>query len=92
LLCDLNLEREHDGFDVVRAFRKAAPDGVVIIVTAYPDFDSALEAIREHIDDYVIKPSNPHALVTILANRLAKRTSQKPLRQSPVSPSGNSRN
>jgi len=92
LLCDLNLEREHDGFDVVRAFRKAAPDGIVVILTAYPDVDSAIEGIREHIDDYVIKPSNPDALVTILANSLAKRMSQDPLRRSLVSSLGDSLN
>jgi DNA-binding NtrC family response regulator len=73
LLCDLNLEREHDGFEVVRAIRKAHPNAVVIVLTAYPDVDSAIQGIREQIDDYVVKPSNPDTLVTILANNLAKR-------------------
>lgn len=78
LLCDLNVEREHDGFEVVHAMRDAHPNAVVIILTAYPDVDSAIQGIREKIDDYVVKPSNPDALVTILANNLAKKTAQDP--------------
>lgn len=86
LLCDLNLKREHDGFDVVRAIRKANPDAVVIMLTAYPDVDRAIRGIREQIDDYVVKPSNPDTLVTILANNLAKKMTQNPVRQA-VNPS-----
>ena len=78
LLCDLNLEREHDGFEVVHAMRNANPDSVVIILTAYPDVDSAIQGIREQIDDYVVKPSNPDSLVTILANNLAKKMTLNP--------------
>ena len=78
LLCDLNLEREHDGFEVVRGVRKVNPNAVVIMLTAYPDIDSAVQGIREQIDDYVIKPSNPDVLVSILANNLAKKMSDAP--------------
>ena len=84
LLCDLNLEREHDGFEVVRAMRDVNSDAVVIILTAYPDVDSAIQGIREQIDDYVVKPSNPDALVTILANNLAKKNSPKIALQQPI--------
>lgn len=81
LLCDLNLEREHDGFEVVHAMRNAHPNAVVIILTAYPDVDSAIQGIREQIDDYVIKPSNPDSLVTILANNLSKKRAGNPVAQ-----------
>ena len=78
LLCDLNLEREHDGFEVVHAMRDAHPNAVVIILTAYPDVDSAIQSIREQIDDYVIKPSNPNSLVATLANNLSKKRALNP--------------
>jgi DNA-binding response OmpR family regulator len=86
LLCDLNLEREHDGFDVVRAARSVNPDVVVIILTAYPDVDSAIQGIREQVDDYVVKPSNPDTLVAVLANNLAKKTGQNVIIQQPIKP------
>ena len=73
LLCDLNLQQEHDGFEVVRAIRSVNPDAVVIILTAYPDMDSAIEGIHEQIDDYVVKPSSPDKLVALLANSLARK-------------------
>jgi DNA-binding response OmpR family regulator len=87
LLCDLNLERKHDGFDVVRAARTVNPDVVVIMLTAYPDVDSAVEGIREQVDDYVVKPSDPDTLVAILANGLAKKTGQNVPIQQPIKPS-----
>ncbi len=83
LLCDLNLEREHDGFDVVRAARNANLDVVVIILTAYPDVDSAIKGIHEQVDEYIVKPSDPDTLVAILANTLAKRTGQTVLSRPP---------
>ena len=69
-------ERQHDGFDVVRALKKMNPEAVMIILTAYPDVDSAITGIREQVDDYVVKPSSPDALVSILANSLAKKATQ----------------
>jgi DNA-binding response OmpR family regulator len=86
LLCDLNLEREHDGFDVVRAARISNPDIVVIILTAYPDVESAIKGIREQVDEYIVKPSDPDTLVALLANTLAKRAGQNVLSRPPVKP------
>jgi len=70
LLCDLNIEREGDGYDVVRAMQKVNPTCVVMILTAYPAVESAVEGIHSRIDDYIIKPSNADALVALLAEKL----------------------
>jgi DNA-binding NtrC family response regulator len=70
LLCDQNIEREGDGYDVVRATQKVNPTCAVIILTAYPAVGSAVEGIHLGIDDYVIKPSNADALVALLAEKL----------------------
>jgi YesN/AraC family two-component response regulator len=37
--------------------------------------DTALEGIRLHIDDYLVKPANADELIALLANKLAKRPS-----------------
>jgi len=73
LLCDLNIEREGDGYDVVRAIRESNPRCVVIILTGFPAVKSAVDGIHEQIDDYILKPSNPDHLVASLAEKLAKR-------------------
>lgn len=73
LVCDLNVEREGDGYEVIRAIRHKNPRCVVIVLTGFPALSSAIEGIQEHIDDYVVKPSNPDHLVALLADKLAKR-------------------
>lgn len=72
LLCDLNIERYGDGYDVIRAMRKVNPDCAIVILTAYPDFESAVEAIHLRIDDYLIKPSRADSLVALLAAKLVE--------------------
>lgn len=73
LLCDLNIEREGDGFKVVRAIRQVNPRCVVVILTAFPGVESAVEGIRACVDDYIIKPANADELVAILAEKLARK-------------------
>ena len=73
LLCDLNIEHEGDGYEVVRALREKNPRSVTIILTGFPAVDSAVEGIHEQIDDYIVKPSNPDHLIALLAEKLAKR-------------------
>ena len=60
-----------DGFIVVRAMRKAQPKCVTIILTGYPAFDSAVQAIRDDVDDYFVKPANIDAQVRAIEWKLA---------------------
>jgi len=73
LLCDLNLEREGDGYDVIRAMRESNSRCVTIVLTGYPDVDSAVQGIHLGIDDYILKPATPDVLVALLAEKLATR-------------------
>lgn len=73
LLCDLNIEHEADGFEVIRAMRRANPHCVTIVLTGYPAVDSAVKGIHLGIDDYISKPASADALVAILAEKLAAR-------------------
>lgn len=77
LLCDLNIERERDGYEVIRAMQKAQPSCETIVLTAYPAMDSAIEGIRLHIDDYLIKPTSVDALVALLAERLNRPATKR---------------
>lgn len=73
LLCDLNIERERDGYEIVRAMRAVNPDCITIVLTAYPDVETAVEGIHLSIDDYITKPTSADALVALLAEKLAAR-------------------
>jgi DNA-binding NtrC family response regulator len=73
LLCDLNVERERDGYTVVRAMREVNPRCITIILTGYPDMDSAIEGIHLGVVDYITKPANAEELVSLLGEKLAAR-------------------
>jgi two-component system OmpR family response regulator len=73
LISDLNFDHPADGFIVVSAMRRTQPKCVTLILTAYPGFETALEAIRNHVDDYLIKPAAIPALVSLINEKLQQR-------------------
>ena len=70
LLSDLNIESERDGYTVIRAMRQANSNCINIVLTGYPDEESAVEGVKLGIDDYIAKPANADALVAMLAEKL----------------------
>lgn len=69
-LIDLRMP-EMDGIQVTQAVHTFDPDLPIIIMTAYPSFDSAVKALREKAYDYVIKPFKlPH--LAVIVERAAK--------------------
>lgn len=80
LLADLNIGQPGDGFTVVSAMRRTQPEVLTFILTGYPDFESALEAIRQQVDDYFTKPTDIRKLVDTLRSRMAN---PRRVRQSP---------
>lgn len=80
LLADLNIGQPGDGFTVVSAMRRTQPKVLTFILTGYPDFQSALEAIRQQVDDYFTKPTDIPKLVETLRSRMAN---PRHFRQSP---------
>src|SRR5258708_3149753 len=58
LIADLNIGEPGDGLTVVSAMRRTQPTAVAFILTGYPAIETALEAIRQQVDDYLIKPAD----------------------------------
>ncbi len=73
LISDLNIGSPGDGFTVVSAMRRTQPNCVTLILTGYPAFESALQAIRSQVDDYLIKPAGVEKLVAAIEERLRDR-------------------
>jgi ActR/RegA family two-component response regulator len=69
LLSDLNIGEEGDGFLVVSAMRHIQPSCITVILTGYPAFDSALQAIRQQVDDYLVKPADVETLISCLREK-----------------------
>jgi len=78
LICDLNLEKAGDGFLVLAAMRHLHPDCVNLILTGYPAFETALEAMHNQVDDYLVKPADISLLLNTIERRLSSRKKQQP--------------
>lgn len=77
LLSDLNISHPADGFTVVGAMRSLQPRCVTLILTGYPAFETALQAIRSHVDDYLTKPADIGYLLRTIQEKLtAPRAAQ----------------
>ena len=79
LLSDLNIGNPGDGLTVVSAMRRTQPDAVTMILTGYPAFETALEAIRQQVDDYIVKPASIPVLVNTIESKLATPPRQRQL-------------
>ena len=71
LIADLNVGFPGDGFTVVSAMRRTQPRAVTFILTGYPAFETALEAIRLQVDDYLTKPTDTDSLAQKIRSRLS---------------------
>src|SRR5690348_6495175 len=79
LISDLNIGNPGDGLTVVSAMRRTQPEAVTMILTGYPAFETALEAIRQQVDDYIVKPANIPSLVSAIESRLMTPPGQRQL-------------
>ena len=70
LISDLNIGQPGDGFTVVSAMRRTQPEATTFILTGYPAFETALEAIRQQVDDYLVKPADVEMLVGKIRQKL----------------------
>ena len=72
LISDLNVEESGDGLRVVTAMREKQPHCINLILTGYPGFETAVDALRLRVDDYVVKPVDVETLISALRKKLGK--------------------
>jgi two-component system, NtrC family, response regulator HydG len=73
LVSDLNVDTPGDGFLVIAAMRLLQPECVNLVLTGYPQLDSAVEGIRHGIADYFVKPVEIEELVKAINVKLKLR-------------------
>jgi two-component system KDP operon response regulator KdpE len=74
---DLNLGGDVDGLQVLGAIRWRWPDMAAIVLTGYGSLESAIAAIRNGVDDYLLKPAGPDQVLKAVRRALAARASRK---------------
>ena len=72
LIADLNVGSPGDGFTVVSAMRRTQPQAATFILTGYPALETALQAIRLQVDDYITKPTDTDTLVEKIRAKLSQ--------------------
>jgi DNA-binding NtrC family response regulator len=70
LISDLNVEESGDGFQVVSAMREKQPHCITLILTGYPGFETAVNALHLRVDDYMVKPVDVEMLISALRKKL----------------------
>jgi len=76
LLSDLNIGEDGNGFAVIRAMRQAYPNCVAILLTGYPAFETAVQAIEDEVDGYHVQPADLNSLVSTIERKLRSRQSR----------------
>jgi len=64
---------EMDGLALTGHIRQSFPNMPIVLMTGFPSVDSAVAALRNKVDDYVIKPFNINQLYKVLEARIKER-------------------
>lgn len=65
ILCDIRMPKMN-GVEYVAFLRQEAPSIPVVIVTAFPDPDMAVNLMKQGISDYLVKPVSKLKLLSVV--------------------------
>jgi DNA-binding response OmpR family regulator len=73
LITDLHMPNPGDGFTVVTAMRHSQPNALTLLVSGYPDVQSAMAAILLEADEIIVKPFEVAKLTDLLREKMLHR-------------------
>jgi DNA-binding response OmpR family regulator len=73
LITDLHMPNPGDGFAVVTAMRHSQPDALTLLVSGYPDVQSAMAAILLEADEIIVKPFEVGRLAELVREKMHTR-------------------
>jgi DNA-binding response OmpR family regulator len=62
-----------DGLEVIQVVNQVSPETEVILLTAYGSTESAIQALRLRVHDYLLKPAPPSQVVNSVKKGLLRR-------------------
>ena len=68
---DLKMPGGIDGIETLMEIRRMRVDASIIIITAYATVDTAIVAMKEGAQEYIVKPCNPEE-ISLLVSRIIK--------------------
>jgi len=69
------------GLEVIKVATRIAQDVEIILLTAHGSMESAIEALRNRVDDYLLKPATPAQIIESVARGLVRRDAKLQMRQ-----------
>lgn len=72
ILSDIKMP-EMDGLTLASRVRQTHPDLPVVLMTGFPSVETAVSALRNRVEDYVIKPFNINQLYKLIESKLAEK-------------------
>lgn len=79
IISDLRMG-ENSGIDLLRLWKKRRPNTPFVLITAYGEVNSAVEAMKLGAEDYLTKPVNPDELLILVARCLELRRKDETIR------------
>jgi DNA-binding response OmpR family regulator len=73
LITDLHMPNPGDGFTVVTAMRHSQPSALTLLVSGYPDVQSAMAAILLEADEIIVKPFEVGRLAELVREKMLAR-------------------
>jgi DNA-binding NtrC family response regulator len=66
-----------DGLQLVDDIRQNHPSLPIIVMTAFPSVETAVDALRKRVYDYIIKPFNINRLYAVVEGAAKERAREK---------------
>jgi two-component system response regulator HydG len=62
-----------NGIELLERLKEYVPKTRKIILTGYPDLETAIEAVNKRADGYLIKPFDPEALLKVIDDQIREQ-------------------
>lgn len=70
VIMDIQMPRMN-GIEAAKRIKEIRPQTVIIMLTAYSEFDLVHSALKLHVDDYLLKPCRPEVILEALTSAVA---------------------
>ena len=70
-----------NGLDVVKVVYRISPEVEIILLTAHGSIESAIDALRNQVHDYLLKPASPTQIIDSVERGLIRRSARLKARE-----------
>jgi DNA-binding response OmpR family regulator len=69
------------GLEVIKVLSRISPDVEIILLTAHGSIESAIDALRHRVHDYLLKPASPAQILESVTRGLGRRSAKLKTKQ-----------